>query len=87
MREDAVVEWFNRQSNPGRDRVADLVEIARFDLPKVAAFGVVAMQAGDRDLSRSMLQRVFAEALAADCEYVAELADTELLELEAAAGF
>jgi hypothetical protein len=89
MREDTAVEWFNHQRNPGRDRVADLIEIARFDLPRVAAFGVVAMQAHDRDLSRSMLHRVFVEALAADCEYLAELADTELreLELDAAAGF
>jgi hypothetical protein len=76
------MQWFDSQQNQQRDRVADLVEIARFDLPKVAAYGVVAMQVDDRDVSRSMLQRVFAEAIAADCEYVAELADTALRELE-----
>src|SRR6478672_24184 len=59
----AAVEWFDSHLNEQRDRVADLVEIARFDLPKVAAYGVVAMQVDDDDISRTMLHRVFAEAI------------------------
>jgi hypothetical protein len=70
------MEWGNRS------RVADLVEIARVDLPAITGYGVVAMQAGDDDVARTMLQRAHAEALESDCDYLAELADDELNDLE-----
>lgn len=65
-----------------RSRVADMVEIARVDLPRITGYGVLAMQAGDVDVSRTMLERAYVAAVHADCGYLAELADGELREIE-----
>lgn len=59
-----------------------LVELAQRDLPSVADLGVVAMLSGDADIVRSMLERVYEEALAEDRGYLAELADRALGSIE-----
>lgn len=80
------MEFFSEARPEHRSRLSDMVEIARADLPRAAPMGVVAMQAGDDDVSRTMLVRLYAEAIDADCEYLAELADGELRELERSGG-